>query len=82
MTAVFVIEQKIKIHIFKISFAILGYLEAKFDYDYFILFLAQGYHDSTCQIWSHFEQNLRRGGHFCDFVEFASKLALHCVHSV
>ena len=37
--AVFVIENFF-IYAFKISFTILGYLEAKFDYDYFILFLA------------------------------------------
>ena len=28
---------------FKVSLAILGYLEAKFDYDYFILFLARNF---------------------------------------
>ena len=57
VTAVFVIKQKIKIYIFKISFAIFGYLEAKFDYDYFILFLALGSQVSTQKISSHFEQN-------------------------
>ena len=31
-----------KFYIFKISIAILGYLEAKFDYDYFILFWQWG----------------------------------------
>ena len=53
MAAVFVIEQTNFFYAFKISFAISGYLEAKFDYDY----LALGSHVSTQEISSHFEQN-------------------------
>jgi len=50
------IEHKIFLHI-KNSIPILGYLEAKFDYDYFILTLALGSHNSTPEISSDFQQN-------------------------
>ena len=36
--------------------AISRYLEAKFDYGYFIIFFALWFHDSTQKISSHFEQ--------------------------
>ena len=39
-------------------------------------------HNSIKLIWSHLKQNWRCNGHFCDLVELASKLVLHCVHSV
>ena len=48
--------QKLKyfFYILKISIAILRHLEAKFDYDYFILIFALKSHNSTRQISSHF----------------------------
>ena len=50
--------RKKKIYAFKILIAILGYLEAKFDYDYFILFLHLGptiLHKKFHVIWSKIE---------------------------
>ena len=41
---------------FGISIVILWYLEAKFDYGYFILYYSYGYYDSTHKISAHFEQ--------------------------
>ena len=38
-------------------------------YKYFILFLALGSHVSTQKISSHFEQNWRRDGRFCDWTK-------------
>ena len=43
--------------IFVTLIAILRYLEAKFDYGYFIIFFVLWFHDSTQKISSHFEQN-------------------------
>ena len=42
--------------IFVISIMMLWYLEAKFDYGYFILYYSYGYYNSTQKISAHFEQ--------------------------
>ena len=47
--------------------AISPYLEAKFDYSYFIIFFVLWFHDSTQKISSHFEQKWRRDGDFSEF---------------
>ena len=52
--------------VFKISMVILWYLEAKFDYDYVLLFFLLGSYNSTQDVSSHFEQNLLVGGNFFD----------------
>ena len=39
--------------------AILHYIEAEFDYDYFIIFFALWFLDFTKKISSHFEQKRR-----------------------
>ena len=49
------------------SIAISAYLEAKFDYGYFIKKFAFGFHDSTHKISSPSEQKLRRDGDFSEF---------------
>ena len=47
--------------------AILRYLEAKLDYNYFIIYFALWFLNSTQKISSHFEQKWRRDGDFSKF---------------
>ena len=68
MEVLFVINILTKFYfdVFKISMVILWYLEAKFDYDYVLLFFSLGSYNSTQEVSSHFEQNWVVGGSFCD----------------
>ena len=49
--------------------AISPYLEAKFDYGYFIKKIALGFHDSTQKNSSHFDEKWRRDGDFRTITE-------------
>ena len=46
--------------------ALFGYLEAKYDNDYFILNCGPGFYHSTHKISVSFDQNLRPGAQFCN----------------